>query len=312
MSRHDDLQPYNEDTPQPESLELVIVPRARDIGGFEVRRALPVAKRRLVGPFVFFDQMGPASFAAGKGLDVRPHPHIGLGTVTYLFDGKITHRDSLGTKLDIEPGAVNWMLAGRGITHSERSPDDFRAAADAPLSGIQTWLALPSDKEDVAPAFEHVAKADLPMVEDTDKSLRIILGDAYGASATAKILSETFYVDAALKPGAKLPLPDNHEERGIYIVEGEIDVAGVTYEKSRMLIFKPGDAITVMAGEQGARLMLFGGATLDGPRHIWWNLVSSSQEKIEEAREEWRAGKWGEGMFTLPPGDDQEFIPIPD
>lgn len=311
MSRHQDLQPYNEDTPLPDSLDLVIVPRARDIGDFEVRRALPDARRRLVGPFIFFDQMGPATLDPGKGIDVRPHPHIGLGTVTYLFQGKIRHRDSLGSALDIEPGAVNWMLAGKGITHSERSPTDIRASG-GPLFGIQTWLALPKDKEEADPAFEHVAQDDLPLVEDKDKAIRVILGTVYGASAPAKMLSETFYADARLKPGSHLPMPDDHEDRGIYVVDGEIAVEGICYGPSRMLVLKPGEQLTVRAGQRGARLMLFGGATLDGPRHIWWNLVSSSKEKIEHAREEWRAGKWGEGMFTLPPDDDQEFIPIPD
>lgn len=312
MSREGNKVPDSATEPDPSSLELLIVPRARDLGGFEVRRALPVRQRRQVGPFVFFDQMGPASFPSGEGIAVRPHPHIGLGTVTYLYEGRIRHRDSLGTDLEIEPGAVNWMLAGKGITHSERAPDDEKAAGDARLSGIQTWLALPSALEDSDPDFQHVAKAELPVIEDTDKKLRVILGTAYGEKAPAKMLSETLYVDVWLEPGAKLPLPDEHEDRGIYIVDGSIDCAGETHEASRMLIFRPGDSITVTAGPAGARFMLFGGATLDGDRIIWWNLVSSSKEKIEHAKEEWRAGKWGEGLFSLPPGDDQEFIPLPE
>ncbi|WP_306249687.1 pirin family protein [Parvularcula sp. IMCC14364] len=296
----------------PASLDIVIAPRARDIGGFEVRRALPYAKRRMVGPFIFFDQMGPASFAAGKGIDVRPHPHIGLGTVTYLFEGKIHHKDSLGSALDIEPGAVNWMIAGKGITHSERSPDDFRAADSAPLSGIQTWLALPQDREDMAPAFYHHSKDELPTLEAEGKKLRLILGDAYGEKAPVNTQSDVFYLDACLEAGAQLPLPDNHEERGVYVVEGEVQSAGDIFGEGKMLIYRPGDRLSIKAGAHGARVMLFGGAALEGPRFIWWNLVSSSQEKIEQAKEEWKQGKWGEGLFSLPPGDDQEFIPLPD
>ncbi|MCI5043589.1 MAG: pirin family protein [Aquisalinus sp.] len=296
----------------PGSLDIVIAPRARDIGGFEVRRALPYAKRRMVGPFIFFDQMGPAEFAAGKGIDVRPHPHIGLGTVTYLFDGKIHHKDSLGSALDIEPGAVNWMIAGKGITHSERSPDDFRAAEAALLSGIQTWLALPEDKEDMDPAFYHHGKDELPVLQAEGKNLRLILGDAYGERAPVNTQSEIFYLDAQLDAGATLPMPDNHEERGVYVVHGEIRSAGDVFGEGKMLIYRPGDRVSITAGEQGARVMLFGGAALEGPRFIWWNLVSSSQEKIEQAKEEWRQGKWGEGQFSLPPGDDQEFIPLPE
>ena len=296
----------------PSSLDMVIVPRARDIGGFEVRRALPYQKRRLVGPFIFFDQIGPATFPAGKGIDVRPHPHIGLGTVTYLFEGKLHHKDSLGSAIDIEPGAVNWMIAGRGITHSERSPDDFRAADAAPLAGIQTWLALPLEKEEMDPAFHHHGTDELPLIEEADKSLRLILGTAYGEAAPVRTQSEIFYLDAQLQPGARLPLPDNHEDRGIYVVEGELISAGDGFGAGRMLIYRPGDKVSVTAGDSGARLMLFGGATLEGERHIWWNLVSSSKEKIEQAKEEWRQGKWGEGMFSLPPGDDDEFIPLPE
>jgi hypothetical protein len=296
----------------PESLEMVIAPRARDLGGFEVRRALPYVKRRMVGPFIFFDQMGPAEFAAGKGIDVRPHPHIGLATVTYLFDGKIHHKDSLGNALDIEPGAVNWMIAGKGITHSERSPDDFRANPAAPLFGIQTWVALPAEKEDMAPSFEHHPKATLPFLEDEGKSVRLILGDAYGAQAPVNTQSDIFYADAVLAPGAKLPLPDNHEDRGVFVVSGTAEVASDTFGEAQMLVFRPGDQITVTAGPEGARLMLFGGATMPEERHIWWNLVSSSKEKIEEARQAWKEGKWGEGQFSLPPGDDEEFIPLPD
>ncbi|MEM9670499.1 MAG: pirin family protein [Pseudomonadota bacterium] len=292
------------------AIETQIIPRARDLGGFEVRRALPSPKRQLVGPFIFFDQMGPAEFIRDGGIDVRPHPHIGLATVTYLFQGEFQHRDSLGTNQMIYPGEVNWMIAGKGITHSERTSPETRAGRHS-LYGIQTWVALPEKDEDMNPAFEHHEKAALPLIEDTDKSIRLILGNAYGAEAPVSTFTEMFYADAALQPGARLPLPDNHEDRGIYVLEGNIETAGEIFETGRMLVFRPGDAITLIAGEHGARLMLLGGETLNGPRHISWNFVSSSTEKIEAARDEWKRGDWTNGQFSLPPGDDEEFIPAP-
>ena len=294
-----------------DAIETVIIPRARDLGGFEVRRALPAPKRQMVGPFIFFDQMGPAEFVTGKGIDVRPHPHIGLATVTYLYKGKIHHRDSLGTDQWIEEGAVNWMVAGHGITHSERTDGDIR---DRPhdLFGIQTWVALPKDAEDNSADFQHAAKADLPFLQGEGKEVRLILGDAWGERAPVQTFSEMFYADAVLEAGASIPLPDNHEDRGVYVVAGSITVAGEPYAAGQMMVFRPGDALSLKAGEAGARLMMLGGATLEGSRHIWWNFVASSKERIEAAKEAWRAGDWAHGRFKLPPGDDDEFIPLPD
>lgn len=293
-----------------DAIETLIVPRAHDLGGFEVRRALPAPKRQMVGPFIFFDQAGPAEFITGKGVDVRPHPHIGLATVTYLYRGEFQHRDSLGTNQTILPGAVNWMVAGRGVTHSERTTPETRRAPHS-LYGIQTWVALPESHEDTAPSFEHHGKAALPKIEDGGVSLRLILGHAYGERAPANVFSDTFYADVTLAPGTRFPLPDDHEDRGLYVVEGSISIAGQDFEAGRMMVFRPGDRITVAAGPSGARLMALGGATLSGPRYIWWNVVSSSREKIEAAKEEWRRGAWGEGRFDLPPDDRAEFIPLP-
>ncbi len=294
-----------------DAIETVIVARARDLGGFEVRRALPSVARQMVGPFIFFDQMGPAEFLTGAGIDVRPHPHIGLATVTYLMRGRIHHRDSLGTDAWIEPGAVNLMLAGQGITHSERMDGPGRAVPQS-LLGLQSWIALPKDREDDAAAFAHAGAGELPLIEGEGKSLRLILGSVYGATAPTPTPSEMFYADAVLAAGASMPMPDNHEDRGAYVLSGSVSVAGQVFEAGRMLIFRPGDAVSVRAGDQGARVMLLGGATMDGPRHIWWNFVASSKERIEAAREAWRAGDWAHGRFQLPSGDDGEFIPAPE
>jgi hypothetical protein len=294
-----------------DAIETVIVPRACDLGGFEVRRALPAPKRQMVGPFIFIDQMGPAEFLRGTGIDVRPHPHIGLATVTYLYRGRMHHRDSLGTDAWIEPGAVNWMVAGRGITHSERTDGAVRETGQT-LFGIQTWVALPEAMEDDPAGFEHAGADALPLLEAEGKTVRLILGDAWGARAPVSVASETFYADAVLAPGAAIPLPDNHEDRGAYVTEGAVEVAGQVFEAGRMMVFRPGDRISLKAGPSGARLMLLGGATLGGPRHIWWNFVASSRERIEAAKEAWRAGDWQHGRFRLPPGDDREFIPAPE
>jgi redox-sensitive bicupin YhaK (pirin superfamily) len=296
---------------QVDAIETVIIPRARDLGGFEVRRALPSAQRQMVGPFIFFDQMGPAEFLTGEGIDVRPHPHIGLGTVTYLMKGRLHHRDSLGTDQWIEPGAVNWMLAGQGITHSERTDGEARKA---PLSmfGLQTWLALPKAHEDDAAGFVHLPRATLPELEGEGKEVRLILGTAWGESVPLQMPSEVFYADARLQPGAAIPLPDDHEDRGVYVLDGSVSVGGQTFEAGRMLVFRPGDRVSVKAGDKGARVMLLGGATMDGPRFIWWNFVASSKERIDAAREAWRAGDWQHGRFRLPPADDGEFIPAPE
>lgn len=292
-------------------IAAVIVPRARDLGGFEVRRALPSVKRQMVGPFIFFDQFGPAEFLTGEGIDVRPHPHIGLSTVTYLMKGRMHHRDSLGTDQWITPGEVNLMTAGHGITHSERN-DGPAQAAPLTMFGLQTWLALPLAQEDGPPAFHNAPANSLPVLEGEGKEVRLILGSAWGATAPVPLPSETFYADVRLDAGAALPLPDNHEDRGIYILSGAVISGGVTHEAGRMLVFRPGDRVSVRAGGQGARLMLLGGATMEGPRHIWWNFVASSKERIEAAKEAWRAGDWMHGRFRLPPGDDAEFIPAPE
>ncbi|MEE4271761.1 MAG: pirin family protein [Thermoanaerobaculales bacterium] len=289
----------------------MIVPRARDLGGFEVRRALPAPRRQMVGPFIFFDQMGPAEFIEGGGIDVRPHPHIGIATVTYLYRGEFQHRDSLGSNQMIYPGEVNWMVAGNGITHSERTSDATRQGRNE-LYGIQTWVALPDEAEEMNPAFEHHDKGELPLLEAEGKEIRLILGRAWGERAPVTTFSEMFYADAVLAPGAKLPLPKDHEDRGAFVVEGAITVAGESFDAGRMMVFHPGDDVTVTAGEWGARLMLLGGETLSGPRYIWWNFVASSQEKIEAAKESWASGDFRHGRFNLPPGDSEEFIPLPE
>ena len=310
MSWNPSLAPGCPDAAGIDAIETLIVPRARDLGGFAVRRALPAPARQMVGPFVFFDQAGPAEFITGKGVDVRPHPHIGLGTVTYLYRGEFQHRDSIGSNQLILPGAVNWMVAGRGVTHSERTSADTRRSPHA-LFGIQTWIALPEDKEDVAPSFEHHGRDTLPVIEAEGVLARLVLGRAYGETAPARLFGDTFYLDVTLAPAARFPLPVDHEDRGLYVVEGEVSVAGQSFAAGRMMVFRPGDAITVAAGPAGARLVALGGATLNGPRHIWWNFVSSSREKIEAAKEDWRRGTWGEGLFDLPPDDRDEFIPLP-
>ena len=292
-----------------DALETLIIPRARDLGGFEVRRALPSPNRQMVGPFIFFDQMGPAEFITEGGIDVRPHPHIGLGTVTYLYDGEFEHRDSLGTHQMIYPGEVNWMVAGRGVTHSERTSAETRAKKNK-LFGIQTWIALPEDREDMAPDFEHHKEAALPFITDGGAQVRVILGHAFGERSPVTMQSETFYLDVLLEPGAKFPLPDDHEDRGLYVTQGSVEIGGETFEAGRMMIFRPGDPISVRAGAQGARLMALGGATMNESRYIWWNFVSSSKDRIEQAKEDWKAADWQNGPFRLPPGDENEFIPI--
>lgn len=311
MSWNPALEPGCPDDLGTDAIETLIVPRARDLGDFEVRRALPAPKRQMVGPFIFFDAMGPVEFLTGKGVDIRPHPHIGLGTVTYLYRGDFHHRDSIGSDQVILPGELNWMVAGRGVSHSERTSEAGRAGPHS-LYGIQTWIALPESHEDMAPSFEHYGKGALPKLRDQGVDATLILGDAYGEKAPATMYSESFYLDVTLAPRARFPLPDNHEDRGIYVTEGSITVAGQEFEAGRMMVFRPGDKITVAAGDRGARLMVLGGATLNGPRYIWWNFVASSRDKIEHAKEEWRRADWGQGQFDLPPTDRDEFIPAPE
>ncbi|MEI9423071.1 pirin family protein [Mesorhizobium sp. Cs1299R1N1] len=288
-----------------DQIELMVIPNAKDIGGFEVRRALPTAKRRLVGPFIFFDRMGPAIMRAGQALDVRPHPHIGLSTVTYLFDGKIRHRDSLGTEMVIEPGDVNLMTAGRGIVHSERTPQELRGAPMS-ISGLQTWLALPDGKEEVAPVFENTAALRLPEIDAEGVSGRVVIGDFQGLRSPVRADSDTLYADLRLAPGASVKIPADAEERAIYTLEGEVSISGDVFPAERLLVFRPGDEI-VISSQTGAHFMLFGGASLGSKRYIWWNFVSSSKERIEQAKQEWKTGR-----FDIVPGDEKEFIPLPE
>ncbi len=288
-----------------DALELVIVPRTRDLGdGFEVRRALPHGKRQMVGPFIFFDHFGPVQFISGKGMDVRPHPHIGLATVTYLFDGSIMHRDSEGNIQEIQPGAMNLMTAGRGIAHSERTPDVQRKSGQKML-GLQSWIALPAGSEEIAPSFQHYAAADLPTVQDSGFTARIIAGSAFGVKSPVAMVSPWFYTEVTAEQGVSVPLDPDHEERAIYLVDGEVEIAGDRYEGPRLLIFRPGDRITVKATKP-VRMMFLGGDALEGPRHIWWNFVSSSKERIEQAKADWKSGR-----FAQVP-NETEFIPLPD
>jgi redox-sensitive bicupin YhaK (pirin superfamily) len=284
----------------------VLEGRPRDLGGFSVRRVLPAGGQQTVGPFIFFDHMGPAIFAPGEGVDVRPHPHIGLATVTYLFEGEFMHRDSLGSAQLIRPGDVNWMVAGRGIAHSERTPPELRRApAGAPIHGIQTWIALPTAHEETSPSFSHHPAADLPEITGNGAQLRLIAGEAYGARAPAAVFSPMFYVEAILEAGATIELPDHYQDRAAYVVEGGVEVAGQHYAVGQMTVFAA--AVPVMLRASGpARVMLLGGAPLDGPRHIWWNFVSSSRERLERAKLDWR-----DDRFAAVPGDP-ERIPLPE
>lgn len=288
-----------------DAVETLIIPNAKDIGGFQVRRALPNARRKLVGPFIFFDRMGPALLRAGQGIDVRPHPHIGLSTVTYLFDGTIRHRDSLGTEMVIEPGDVNLMTAGRGIVHSERTPEESRGAPMS-VSGLQTWLALPDAQEEIAPTFENTAKTALPEFDGDGITGRVIMGTFHGASAPVRQHHETLYVDVRIAPGAVLEIPPDAEERAIYVLSGKVTITGETFEENNLMVLRPGDRVEV-ASEAGAHVMVFGGASLGSRRHIWWNFVSSSRERIEQAKQEWKTGR-----FDIVPGDSEERIPLPE
>jgi redox-sensitive bicupin YhaK (pirin superfamily) len=290
--------------PSCKALQRVIVPRPRDIGGFEVRRVLPSLQQRSVGPFVFFDQMGPADLVPGQGIDVRPHPHIGLATVTYLFAGTIVHRDSLSSVQSIEPGVVNWMTAGRGIVHSERSDVELRKQKQK-LYGIQIWVALPKEHEETNPDFTHYPAETLPKLEGEGKTVCVIAGSSFGKTSPVKTYSNLFYCDAALRAGASLALDNEHDERAIYLLEGSIEIAGQSFEPGRLLVFSSGDEISLKTRSL-ARLLLLGGEPLDGPRHVWWNFVSSSRERIEQAKADWKSGR-----FSSVPGDS-EFMPLPE
>jgi redox-sensitive bicupin YhaK (pirin superfamily) len=274
-------------------------------GGFVVNRILPQAGRRTIGPFVFLDYFGPADFAPGRGIDVRPHPHIGLATVTYLFEGSQVHRDSLGSVQTIEPGDVNWMTAGRGIVHSERTGEEVRARGHR-MHGIQSWVGLPTANEDAAPSFQNVRAESLPSFSRDGVRLRLIVGRAFGLSSPVRTFSEIFYADASLLPGATLAMRDDHPERAALVVDGTIRINGVPQERGTVVLLDAREK-AVLSADGPARAMLFGGAPLDGPRHVWWNFVASSRERIERAKTEWRAMRFG----TIP-GDDTEFIPLPE
>jgi redox-sensitive bicupin YhaK (pirin superfamily) len=306
MSRSPDQDhdPVPGDAASCDAVEQVIVPRARDLGGFEVRRVLPATGRQMIGPFIFFDQMGPAEFVIGRGIDVRPHPHIGLATVTYLFQGEMWHRDSLGTSMVIKPGELNLMTAGRGIVHSERETTEAQAKPRE-MFGIQAWVALPKSHEEQAPAFVHHGLDDLPRIAGDGKRVRLIMGEAYGARSPVAFPHPTLYAEAVLAPGAVLPFDNLYDERAIYIASGEIDIAGDRFEAGRLLVLNPGDRISILATAQ-SRLMLLGGEPMDGPRHIWWNFVSSSKDRIDAAKADWKSRK-----FPLVPGDEIEFKPLP-
>ena len=282
-----------------------IEPVTHDLGGFKVHRTLPSRPRTMVGPFIFFDQMGPAAFAAGKGIDVRPHPHINLSTVTYLFEGSLDHRDSVGTYARIEPGAVNLMTAGRGIAHSERSGPEIRQSG-SPMSGIQTWLALPDGKEEIDPAFEHVARANLPRIEAAGARVRVVMGTLWGASSPVTCHAETIYADILLEPGGSIPIDAGADERALYVALGEASLDGVPLTPMTLFILRPGTPATLRS-DAGGRIMLCGGEAFATKRHVWWNFVSSSRDRIDQAKEDWRAGR-----FPVIPGDAEEYIPLPD
>lgn len=280
-------------------------PATHDLGGFKVYRTLPHKERTMVGPFLFFDQMGPAHLPPGDGVDVRPHPHIGLSTVTYLFDGAFQHRDSLGTDQRITPGAVNLMTAGTGIVHSERSPADLRP--DGPsLAGIQTWLALPDGKEEVAPAFEHVAADAMPVIETPSARAQVIMGTLWGATSPVTAWADTIYADIQFDAGGSAPIDASTDERAVYLAVGEARLDDMVLEPQRLYVLRPGTAATLRS-DRGGRVMLAGGAAFSTPRHVWWNFVHSSREAIREAKRAWKAGEFGRV-----PGDDTEWIPLPE
>jgi redox-sensitive bicupin YhaK (pirin superfamily) len=293
------------DAQSSDAIAQIIVPRSVDLGGLQVRRALPSARSRMVGPFIFFDHFGPAVFRAGDGIDVRPHPHIGLATVTYLFDGEIVHRDSLGSAMPIRPGAVNWMTAGRGIVHSERTAPDHRDGSE-PLHGLQLWVALPFKDEETAPAFAHTPSTDIPQMREDGLTLRVIAGSIHGLRSPVATLWETIFAEARLAAGTFLPLGTEYEERALYVISGEIEIGGYRHPSQQLLVLKPGDRTEVKALED-AHFVLVGGAAMDGPRHIWWNFVSSRKDRIEAAKADWKTGR-----FAVVPGDSTEFIPLPD
>jgi len=285
-------------------MTLIIQPRVHDLGGFQVRRAVPSLQARSVGPFVFVDHMGPAMFEPGRGVDVRPHPHIGLATVTFLWSGRITHRDTLGSVQDIEPGDVNWMTAGRGIAHSERTPPDVREHTH-PLHGLQTWVALPRAYEEIAPEFFHHAAATLPQQRRDGAWLRVVAGRGYGEESPVRVFADTLYIAIDLDAGAELALEDSHAQRALYVLEGDAQLDGADIPMQNLIVLDPGTRPRLRA-KTPLKAMLLGGEPLDAPRHMWWNFVSSSRERIDQAKQD-----WSEGRFGAVPGET-EFIPLPD
>ena len=286
------------------AIETILKSRPRVIDRFTVARVLPASKRRLVGPFCFLDHLGPAELPAGEGMDVRPHPHVCLATVSYLFEGEIMHRDSLGSAQPIRPGAINWMSAGRGITHSERTPDALRASGSR-IHSLQLWVALPLAEEESAPSFQHHPAASLPELTLGDARIRVLAGSTFGAKSPVHTLSPLFFVEVALPSGGTLELPNEHRERAAYVVEGAFRCGNQRIAARDMAVFCP-DTRPVLIAEERTRLMLLGGAPLEGPRYIEWNFVASSKSRIERAKEDWRQRR-----FPSIPGDDQEFIPLP-
>ena len=288
-----------------DAIETIIVPRLRDIGAFVVKRALPAQQRQMVGPFIFLDAFGPGEAISGEKFDVRPHPHIGLATVTYIYQGSIIHRDSVGSEQAIHPGDVNWMTAGRGIAHSERAPKESYGKT-VKVHGFQTWVALPKVSEEAAPTFHHHGQAELPIITGDGATVRLAVGSLYGERAPVATFSEMFFADVMLEASAKLPLDASHEERAAYLAEGTVEIGGETFEPDRLILFKPGEGMTITA-KTAARLILLGGEPMDGPRHIWWNFVSSTMERIEQAKADWKAGRFDK-VF----GDEKDFIPLPE
>ncbi len=285
-------------------MTTIIAPRVHDLGGFQVRRAVPSIQARSVGPFVFVDHMGPAVFEPGLGIDVRPHPHIGLATVTFLWAGTIRHRDTLGSVQDITAGDVNWMTAGRGIAHSERTPPDLRGGG-RPLHGMQAWVALPRAREESAPAFHHHPASTLPQQRRDGAWLRVVAGRGYGEESPVEVFADTLYVAIDLEPGAELTLDDSHRERALYLLEGEAQLDGADLPDKHLVVPDPA-ARPRLRAKTPVKAMLLGGEPLDGRRHLWWNFVSSSTERIEQAKQDWLEGRFG----TVP--DDDEFIPLPE
>lgn len=292
-----------------QALEQVILPRSRDIGGFEVSRILPVKSKRMVGPFVFLDQMGPTEFLPGQGIDVLPHPHIGLATLTYLYQGSLMHADSLGVTQRIVPGEINWMTAGRGITHSERTHPEDRARGMT-LEGFQSWVALPKALEECEPDFEHHPNSALPEIIEPGVHMTLLLGEAYGCLAPAQTYSPLFYIDAQIDAGFRMTLPNPKQDRALYIRRGVVECDGSLFESGQLLVIKPDSEVSLLA-QSDTHLLLLGGEPLDEPRHMFWNFVSSDKALIEQAKADWAAENWGQGRFELPPNDRAAFVPLP-